>query len=261
MKKIVVSPQIVIYQNAIESSNEIINYLEGNPRGIFNPWQDWYSQGYRTNLFIDKNNLYKHEDKELNRQNYIILNLINSFEKIVSDYFNDFGQSKGMWPSFIKNWNKIKYRHDIYNIDFFKYEYDKVKKNYKYENNNLLLEYHVDEFINLNKKEKHVVTVNFYLNDDYEGGEICMYDSISKKVYRYKPKAGDVVIMPSTSPFYHAVKYFHNKDRYFCRIFVDYNDDSIINDSDNIILEDQYVKDHLQTIKIFENEIVIGENI
>jgi hypothetical protein len=77
--------------------------------------------------------------------------------------------------------------------------------------------------------------------------------------------------MPSTEPFYHAVKGFSGADRYFLRVFVKY--DSIgspewqkkYNDNMDLALqevEDQkqdYIKNHMQTIKVFDKEIDVKE--
>jgi hypothetical protein len=85
-----------------------------------------------------------------------------------------------------------------------------------------------------------------------------MYDSVSNKSYMYKPKPGDAVIMPSTSPFYHAVKNFYNSDRYFMRSFFSYQVNGIDLNYDQVEKEkDDYAKNNLQQINIFTTETVI----
>lgn len=132
------------------------------------------------------------------------------------------------------------------------------------------MDYHIDELPIPNeiKMRRHVATINFYLNDNYSGGDICVYDDVSKKSYRYKPMAGDAVIMPSTEPFYHGVKQYFNADRYFARTFIDYVSDNhipweskyvVATNDDFHMSESEYVGQDLQIIKIDANEIVVGE--
>jgi hypothetical protein len=264
IEKIVVAPQIVIYKNLFKNSNALMESLKTyTPESCFLDWKDWYGQGQRR--FSDFNRNYTYNNGE---QEYL-LEICDAFEFIKKDYFEQFGDEKGIWPSFIKDWSKVKEQKPEYEIDYFKYDLESVSK-IKQE---LLMQYHVDEFPMISdfKTRRHVITVNFYLNDEYDGGEICAYDSISNKSYRYKPGIGDAVVMPSTEPFYHAVKCFEGADRYFLRIFVDYKRDPdehwVANYSlqgDNPIteienVESEYIKKDLQTIKISSQEVNVNE--
>jgi hypothetical protein len=69
---------------------------------------------------------------------------------------------------------------------------------------------------------KKLITVTFYLNDNYEGGEISFFDQSKNKIYNYKPKAGDVTVFPSHRPYYHGVLPFYGNDRYLVRMFMVY---------------------------------------
>ena len=148
-----------------------------------------------------------------------------------------------------------------YWIDFFRYD---VNKQGRVNKSGLFMEYHVDEMPipGESKFKRHVATVNFYLNNEYDGGEICVYDSISNNTYMYKPMSGDAVIMPSTEPFYHGVKPFSKSDRYFLRAFIDseVKDEIKWKKQYDVILEEynlndvnteeSYVEKDLQTIKL-----------
>jgi predicted 2-oxoglutarate/Fe(II)-dependent dioxygenase YbiX len=133
----------------------------------------------------------------------------------------------------------------------------------KLKKDDLMMYYHVDEFRipGQYKKRRNVVTINFYLNNDYTDGDICMYDSISKKSFRYKPGPGDVVIMPSTSPFYHAVRTYAEADRYFLRTFIEYP----VNETEEGSYdweklkeeEDKFIKNDLQLIHVSSNDIIV----
>ena len=50
----------------------------------------------------------------------------------------------------------------------------------------------------------------FYINDDYEGGEI----EFPYKKYMYKPRANSLVVFPSTSDYLHGVKKITKGTRY-----------------------------------------------
>jgi hypothetical protein len=106
--------------------------------------------------------------------------------------------------------------------------------------------------------------MNYYLNDNYSGGEICAYDSISDKSYQYKPKPGDVVVMPSTAPFYHAVKSFDEADRYFLRTFIDYPVNETSEDQYNWdevqTKEEEFIKNNMQRTKVKVVENVVEED-
>jgi hypothetical protein len=68
------------------------------------------------------------------------------------------------------------------------------------------------------------ITCTMYLNDNYEGGEICfkIVDSKQEKVVKnfcYKPKAGDILVFPSKPPYYHGVNKTTLGRKYFVRSF------------------------------------------
>lgn len=68
---------------------------------------------------------------------------------------------------------------------------------------------------------KSILSVTIYLNDDYEGGEIAFLKHGENKVIVYKPKAGDIVIFPSSNPFQHAAMPIKSDvPKYFIRHFL-----------------------------------------
>jgi hypothetical protein len=263
VQKITVAPQIVIYRNIFKHSKEIIDLLtDDRDVSFFTSWRGWYGQGFRKdsdfNLLdrIDTNN-----DSNLLLEKQYILEINDCMKFIREDYLTDFDENNGIWPSFISNWDSLKKTDRKYWIDFFRYD---VKAQGYVNPSGLIMEYHVDELPvpGETKHQRHVATVNFYLNDEYEGGEICVYDSISNNTYMYKPMPGDAVIMPSTEPFYHGVKPFSKEDRYFLRAFID----SEVKDEDQwkrkyhvtigeenlsgVTTEESYVEKDLQTMQL-----------
>jgi hypothetical protein len=266
VQKIQVAPQIVVYRNIFKFNQEMIDLLDkDNADSILDPWRDWYDQGERRGILFNKFNDISESDtnvakkeKEYLKEIYDITDFINN------DYFNEF-KNNGTWPEFILDWDKLKSIEDEIYIDYFKYEHEKEKR-FNRPAEKLLMDYHIDELPIPNeiKFRRHVATINFYLNNTYDGGEICVYDDVSKKSYKYKPMPGDAVIMPSTEPFYHGVKQYFNANRYFARTFLDYVSDKNISweskyivEPDAVMTESEYVDNDLQIIKISTNEITV----
>lgn len=256
IKKIKIMPQVIVYKKIFEKSEDVLNLInkKNNNTVLLSEWKQWYEQGLRRGCWID-------EDILLNMNNLdeknILLEFYNILKYIRKDYFNEFTKDNAIWPSFIKQWNMLKKDPEGYFIDFFKYN---IPEDTFENNNKIMMKYHVDELPILKeiKKSRNVVTINVYLNNDYNGGEICVYDSNLNKSYMYKPKAGDAVVMPSFSPFYHAVKTFNGANRYFMRAFFKYECEGDDLQYDKIEeVEDEYVKKNLQLIEIsvLETEI------
>jgi hypothetical protein len=57
------------------------------------------------------------------------------------------------------------------------------------------------------------------LNDDYEGGEISFLNEDDSEVVTWRPKAGDVIVFPSGSPFFHGVHPVLSGNRYIVRLW------------------------------------------
>ena len=262
-KKIIISPQIVVYKNILKNSNSIIDLLESADDNDSNPkWKDWYENGWRSSANL--NRLDSNKSIEIEK-------ICDAFDYICKDYMEEFSKEKGKWPDFIKDWDSINLNQSNYQIDFFRYN------NLKFKNmdwkSDLLMDYHVDEFSveGVNKKEKNIVTVNFYLNDNYSGGEICAYDDDLKISYRYKPEVGDAVVMPSSAPFFHAVKPFYLADRYFLRMLLTYEDNLINGQAEPNdfysekhhvahLNEKEFIDKNLQFLKVGVKEVeVLGD--
>ena len=91
-------------------------------------------------------------------------------------------------------------------------------------NEELAMNYHNDYV--LSEKDmpgpKFFLTCTTYLNDEYEGGDIVFYIEGQKKIYPYKPEAGDILVFPSGPPYYHAVRAITKGEKFFIRNFISY---------------------------------------
>lgn len=74
---------------------------------------------------------------------------------------------------------------------------------------------------------KFGTTALFYLNDNYDGGEISIIELSDNKEdlisrIEYKPGAGDLVVFPSGHPFYHSPMIARNGIKYLIRTYWKY---------------------------------------
>lgn len=225
--KLIVAPQIVVYKNLLKDSAELLEIINNNDRSdsLWPKWETWYEQGENINqLFRRKEFIINDSDSEsLKKEKIIFQKICDIYDFVQKDYLNEFAKEKGMWPTYIKQWDKVWEKLDPFHINIYKYSNELCGTDSE---EGLMLQYHVDEMPEVHDAPRHqVVTITFYLNDNYDGGEICFYSEAENKAYRYKPKSGDVTVFPSGAPFYHAVENFSGSDRYFMRIFIPYSAD------------------------------------
>ena len=83
------------------------------------------------------------------------------------------------------------------------------------------------------------ISVVVYLNDDYEGGEIWFPRMNSLSI---KPKAGDIVVFPSTYIYEHASQDMISGVKYSVVIMTDYNDRDDVNHKVSPIIQDYKLK-------------------
>lgn len=86
--------------------------------------------------------------------------------------------------------------------------------------NKMTMQYHTDHITSEKDMpgEKFFITCTMYINDDYDGGDIEFY--VDGNLINHKPQAGDILIFPSTEPYYHGVKTISNGEKFFIRNFV-----------------------------------------
>ena len=89
----------------------------------------------------------------------------------------------------------------------------------------LTMQYHTDYIISEKDMpgDKFFITCTTYLNDDYDGGDICFY--IDGQFINHKPKAGEILVFPSTEPYYHGVKAITRGNKFLVRNFIVYSFD------------------------------------
>lgn len=263
-EKVTVAPQIVIYKNIFKHSKDLIDLLDSD-NCVLGQWNNWFIQGYRKGPDEEYLPKLNEGDTYLQvKEKVLIQNFFEIAEFIRKDYFSDYNQSNSIWPDFIKNWSVLlKTPEEGYDFDAFRWSNEQVSKR-NLSIGDIMMPYHVDDWDKHGEQDisykKNIVTINVYLNDSYDGGEICAYDLNTNKSYVYKPRAGDAVVMPSHSPFYHAVKFFKGSDRYFIRTFFKYPYQGSQGSKDKLEIFssiNSYVDKDLQTLSVNAEEVIV----
>lgn len=229
MKKIVITPKIHVYKDVFNDVGATLNLIKetevNDELGVIPKWDSWdaFWKGKASKVPNNKISLTQGESDFLKKQKEVISEIQQIFFNVFTDYINDYKRDTD-WQEFIKIWDSydsFPWQPDP-SIDLLKYNKEQSDE---MKNSALAMNYHTD-----NDKvdaewqgTKKIVTVTFYLNDDYEGGEISLYDPKTEEVYIYKPKAGDVTVFPSGMSYYHGVLPFKGNDRYLIRMFMTYD--------------------------------------
>jgi 2OG-Fe(II) oxygenase superfamily len=228
MNKLIIAPRIVVYKTSdldVQSILSMAKYSENHfeDNGLMGKWGDWAAL-WKGKSAKANNKFYKIDESD----NDVTISQKQTFNKMrelynnaICDYVEMFKDMDG-WFSFIENWDLDgDYWKRAPYFDFLKYDVDQPDD---LPDHPLAMNYHTD----YNKQDegspidKLVITATMYLNDDYEGGEISIYDPVSKSAYNYKPKAGDITVFPSGMDYFHGVLPFSGEDRYLIRTFMEY---------------------------------------
>lgn len=195
----IIYDKIHVYKNLIPNVEEMLNDLIEieTPKGYsFGPWEGWYTFGKQRPMVSPPN---PEPDDVLNKYAKLSDEILLKTTRHFMDYYG-MDQDATVTAS----------GHIC--------KYEPLEK--KETGPLMTMTYHVDY-----QQEKegqpgtfHYVTCNMYLNDDYEGGEICF--SVGEDHFEYKPKAGDIILFPSRAPYYHGVRKTYVSPKYFFRTFM-----------------------------------------
>ena len=229
MKKINIeylNPKIWVFKNIFQNSKEMINYFENTKPDSNNElqeWTEWYVFGLHTGVPHETDLFDKYPSKE-EWDNKIVKKTKNIYAKEMCEIFYQ---------------TTTKYIEDL-NINLPNWQFDPADLAKYYPNSginkNIAMVYHTDYERGKNAEPggKFAITALFYLNDDYDNGEICfriLNDDCSKIIEEitYKPSMGDVVVFPSGDPrymksqnFFHGVKQVSSGTKYFIRSYWKY---------------------------------------
>lgn len=199
------APGIFVYEDVLEDLNLFVKNIENSLNGGTVSWHEDVTVISNGVEFIDKKirslselsipykiskfALESHSTPQQAFNNIVGNILYNSLTPIEKDYS-------------IKNNNIETFAHDEYYI--FKYEKDSFFSD------------HVDDSISFPR----VISLVFYLNDDYDGGEI----EFPEFNIKHKPKKNTVLLFPSNFVYHHSVKPVTAGIRYCVTTWLMYKD-------------------------------------
>ena len=200
-------PNIFVYHDMLSDPQKTYNVLLNSEKenledGYFSKWTDWSVFGTYT-----KDSNKENVDNLKNKEKFLL-------EKSISDEIY-LSYSKAINHYFKKTNIKIPENASLTDNSYCKYaDSINVLKN------NMTMQYHTDYIISEKDMPgpKFHTTCTFYINDDYNGGEIEFY--VDNNFITYKPKAGDILIFPSTEPYWHGVKTINSGNKFFIRSFI-----------------------------------------
>lgn len=215
-----ISNGIVLYKNVFNNSQDILSFfkeveLYEEDTYVMKKFDVWGNHGIWTEIDSASFHVFRSANgEEETKQKFILEKIYEAYTLVKKDFMSKYG-NKDIWP---KHYSKINLFNEGINakIAFLKYD-SNDKKGDKNSPINVNA-FHSDVFQQDMDTPgyKLIFTSMIYLNDDYEGGEICFWDG--EKIIGYKPEAGDIIVFPSCEPFYHGVLNTYENDRYAIRV-------------------------------------------
>ena len=214
MIKTILHDKVYYYEDAVKKFNEVMNSLSELEDVYTNDgkkmWETWTASNDKDHIYGDTmsfnvdfintlNDLYK--DKML----FIYNNIMDSFYAVSKDYAESIGDYEE--PNLFPTFNIKKYYTGTYmGPHFDQLDGDKTLR----------------------------YSLVMYLNDDFKGGEISFSlkdyenndteikpnedyeDELNSKIIDFgiKPKAGSIIIFPSSAPYYHTAHLVKSKFKY-----------------------------------------------
>jgi|688.fasta_scaffold00107_106 hypothetical protein len=208
-----------VFKKAIKNPESFIKYFEENKK-----WKDWYTLGRSANgtLFSTSFDTFPTEEEWKRKKHESPHNDFKSpgyYENKINDLFYNttrlyVEENNLVFDNWIYNgWGIAKYIPDPQdNTEYAMFHHTDFQRELAY-----------------NPGSKFAITVVFYLNDNYDGGDVMFRFlddndmSIIKEDYSYKPQAGDIVVFMSGHPHYHGVKKVSNGEKYIIRAYWKYD--------------------------------------
>lgn len=179
---------------------------------IIKSWSTWYTYGNKT---FFSNNINKNLSEEGKIQAIVREKILNGMKMVHNDYFNSY--DKNSWPEYAgKNFNIDQ------EIDGMVFADIEVLQHRINNDSEFTIDIHTDWHEQRQDwpGPKQIATYTFYLNDDYEGGEVDFISENEKSMTTFKPKKGDITAFPSGRPYWHSARAAHSgKNKLFIRIF------------------------------------------
>lgn len=201
MNKEILEEKVYYYPDGVKNFEELMNTIDELDRLNNNePWENWKSSSDENHIYgktksFDKNQINIMEEPYKSKMNYIFDTIMESFHDVSKDYATSIGDNDE--PRLFPVFNIKKYDAGV-----------GMGSHYDQLDGDKTLRY----------------SLVMYLNDDFDGGEISFILSDYKDVndapspsldydiavknneiaFGIKPKAGSIIIFPSSAPYYHT---------------------------------------------------------
>jgi len=183
-----IAPGILVYSDAIDGYETLINDIE---EGVKSARILWHSA-----------EIISGEDKKIRDTDSFSVEYIDHIvEEDPFGYLDAF--NKNLSNIFYSGFNKyeIDYKN-VYGITFSNHQNYEVLRY----GNGQMFKNHIDDHEAFHRR----ISTVYYLNDNYEGGEI----NFPRFNISYKPKANEFLIFPSTYVYNHSISEVTNGTRY-----------------------------------------------
>ena len=201
-------PKIDVYRNVLSNPSdlyEVMNASEKTSNGEYflKTWDPWAHFG----TYTQKKTPGEYPESITNSEMFIkekkfVEEVEEAYNKVILDYVK---------------------RHNIELPEGWHFSgcsYSKYHAGIDTLQNNMTMQYHTDHITSQKDMpgDKFFITCTMYINDDYDGGDIEFY--VNKRFINHKPKAGDILVFPSTEPYFHGVKTINSNEKFFVRNFI-----------------------------------------
>tara|TARA_R110000796_G_C14559672_1_gene434687 strand:+ start:959 stop:1525 length:567 start_codon:yes stop_codon:yes gene_type:complete len=115
-------------------------------------------------------------------------------------FVDPFNFTRTHWHNLIEYVFRRVFKHYLEKIPHVHFEQIKNIQILKYEKSGHY-KWHTDHSLS----ESRSVSAIFILNNDYEGGELCFLDQMTKEVFKVENKPGRLIMWPSNFMFPHSV--------------------------------------------------------
>lgn len=205
-------PGVIVYRNMLSNPQKAYEVMmasdtDADGKYFFRKWEPWAHFGTYTQCKSEPEQELAEKGQRFDDEKALFDEIAISYDRALSHYFKHTGieipeGARYSGQSWCKYFNKI----DVLE-------------------NKMTMQYHTDYIISQRDMpgEKFHTTCTFYINDNYNGGDIEFF--VNDDITNHKPKAGDIVIFPSGEPYFHGVKTIPDGNKFFIRNFVMYDYD------------------------------------
>jgi hypothetical protein len=203
-------PNVYVYKNVLKNPARMYEImkeseLDADGKYVLNKWDPWAHFGTYTQV-KDSSQWDKSlvDDERFIKEKEFTEEVQKAYDQVIMDYVEKTGiQLPDSW-----RFSGCSYSKYFDQIDVM--------------SNKMTMQYHTDHITSQKDMpgDKFFITCTMYINDDYEGGDLEFY--VDGVLTNLKPVAGDIVVFPSTEPYYHGVKTIYNGEKFFVRNFVMY---------------------------------------